>query len=129
VFKRDIHKIKMVAYELEPSLTVQICQAVPDSKPVRAAASVSKCLDLVRRLPADLVLCGTDPDKYRPLLLALRNSGLNIPVLVVSRMPEVSEWLDALDSGAADYCGAPFEQQQIRWLIGSALLSTRQAAA
>jgi DNA-binding NtrC family response regulator len=129
VFTRDIHKIKMVAYELEPALATQIGQAVSDSVPVRAAASVSKCVDLVRRLPADIVLCGADPDKYRPLLLALKNSGLNIPVLVVSRMPEVTEWLDALEEGAADYCGAPFEQQQIRLLIGSVLRSTRRAAA
>lgn len=129
MFKRDIHKIKMVAYELEPALATQIFHAVSDSAPVRSAASVSRCLDLVRRLPADLVLCGADPGKYRPLLLALKNSGLNIPVLVVSRMPEVSEWLDALDAGAADYCGAPFEQQPIQWLIGSVLRSTRQAAA
>ena len=129
MFTRDIHKIKMVAYELEPALAAQIFQAVSDSAPVRSAASVSRCLDLVRRLPADLVLCGADPVKYRPLLLALKNSGLNIPVLVVSRMPEVSEWLDALDSGAADYCGAPFEPQPVQWLIGSVLLSTGQAAA
>jgi DNA-binding NtrC family response regulator len=129
MFTRDIHKITMVAYELEPALATQIGQAVSDSLPVRAAASVSKCLDLVRRLPADLVLCGADPDKYRPLLHALKNRGLNIPVLVVSRMPEVTEWLDALDSGAADYCGAPFEPQPLQWLIGSVLLSTGQAAA
>lgn len=40
-----------------------------------------------------------------------------VPYVVVSRLPEVQGWLDALEAGAADYCAAPFEEIQIRWLI------------
>jgi len=50
-------------------------------------------------------------------------------VVVVSRIPETSEWLDALEAGATDYCAAPFERQHISWVVESALLSTRCAPA
>ena len=30
---------------------------------------------------------------------------------------ETQEWLDALEAGAADYCAAPFEPVQLRWLL------------
>jgi FixJ family two-component response regulator len=52
---------------------------------------------------------------------------MRLPVVIVSRLPEVSEWLDALDAGAADYCAAPFEHQHMSWLIESALLASQQA--
>src|SRR4051812_5508191 len=41
----------------------------------------------------------------------------DVPVVVVSRLPEVSAWLDALEQGAADYCGAPFERKQVGWVL------------
>ena len=121
---------KLVTYELEENLAAQICTAVTDSGvAVYFAASTAKCVALVQKLSADIILCSADPDKYRPLLRALRDKGLSVPVVVVSRLPEVSGWLDALESGAADYCSAPFEKQQMRWLIGSVLLGSQQAAA
>jgi hypothetical protein len=40
---------------------------------------------------------------------------------VVNRFPENGRWLDALEMGAADYCGAPFENVQINWLVNGAL--------
>jgi DNA-binding response OmpR family regulator len=43
------------------------------------------------------------------------------PVIVTSRLPEVKAWLNALEAGAADYCGAPFEATHVRWLLNSAL--------
>jgi len=43
------------------------------------------------------------------------------PVIVTSRLPETKAWLNALEDGAADYCGAPFEPTQVRWLLNSAL--------
>jgi DNA-binding NtrC family response regulator len=43
------------------------------------------------------------------------------PVIVTSRLPEIASWLNALEAGAADYCGAPFEATQIRWVLNSAL--------
>lgn len=44
-----------------------------------------------------------------------------LPVIVTSRLPEVTSWLNALEAGAADYCGAPFEATQVRWVLDTAL--------
>jgi DNA-binding NtrC family response regulator len=44
-----------------------------------------------------------------------------LPVIVTSRLPEVAAWLNALEAGAADYCGAPFEPTQVRWVLDTAL--------
>ena len=52
-----------------------------------------------------------------------------VPVIVVSRVPEVSAWLHALEQGAADYCGAPFEARQVRWALNSSLAPANRIAA
>jgi DNA-binding response OmpR family regulator len=44
-----------------------------------------------------------------------------LPFVVVTRIPETGEWLDALEAGATDYCSAPFESRQINWLMEAAL--------
>jgi DNA-binding NtrC family response regulator len=44
-----------------------------------------------------------------------------LPFVVVSRVPNTKEWLDALEAGATDYCAGPFGIRQIRWLMESAL--------
>jgi DNA-binding response OmpR family regulator len=49
--------------------------------------------------------------------------------VIVNRHPENSRWLDALELGAADYCGAPFEPVQMRWLLDSVLRRPTAAAA
>lgn len=43
------------------------------------------------------------------------------PVIVTSRLPEMKSWINALEAGAADYCGAPFEATQVRWVLNTAL--------
>ena len=43
------------------------------------------------------------------------------PVIVTSRLPEVKAWITALEAGATDYCGAPFEPTQVRWVLNTAL--------
>ncbi|MCU1236518.1 MAG: response regulator receiver protein [Candidatus Solibacter sp.] len=59
---------------------------------------------------------------------AIRTARPDLPVVVVSRLPEVSAWLDALEHGAADYCGAPFERKQVGWVLNSSLPALRVAA-
>ena len=60
---------------------------------------------------------------------AIQQSRPGIPVIVVSRLPEVSKWLHALEQGAADYCGAPFEARQLRWALNSSLAPANRIAA
>jgi len=62
-------------------------------------------------------------------LAGIQRSRPGVPVIVVSRLPEVSAWLKALEQGAADYCGAPFEARQVRWALNSSLAPANRIAA
>ena len=64
---------------------------------------------------ADIVFCAHTPDVLNDALSRFKAT----PVVVVSRLPEVDGWLDALEAGAADYCAAPFETAQLQWLLDS----------
>jgi CheY-like chemotaxis protein len=64
---------------------------------------------------ADIVFCGHQKPVYQTAV----EQYAKLPVVVVSRLPEVSDWLDALEAGAADYCAAPFEPTQLRWLLNN----------
>ena len=62
-------------------------------------------------------------------LAGIQRSHPGVPVIVVSRLPEVSAWLRVLELGAADYCGAPFEARQLRWALNSSLAPANHLAA
>jgi DNA-binding response OmpR family regulator len=62
-------------------------------------------------------------------LIGAQRSHPGVPVIVVSRVPEVSAWLHALEQGAADYCGAPFEARQVRWALNSSLAPANRIEA
>jgi DNA-binding NtrC family response regulator len=79
---------------------------------------------LIDQAEADVVFCPAEPEQYAPLLEAMKVERPGRPVVVVSRLPEVSAWLDALELGAVDYCAPPFERAQIQWILQSALKAT-----
>ena len=85
----------------------------------------SSCVRAVRRSQPDVVFCAVDC--CRRVLADLRGRGIDVPVVAVSRLPEVEMWLDALESGAVDYCAAPFEPRQVRWVLQTSL-NARAAA-
>lgn len=60
---------------------------------------------------------------------ALRRMHPGLPVIVVSPHSNVTEWLDALDGGAADYCSAPFELAHLGWILSSRQRPLAAAAA
>ncbi|MDR3718408.1 MAG: hypothetical protein P4K98_06370 [Bryobacteraceae bacterium] len=60
---------------------------------------------------------------------AARAAYPNLPVVIVSRLPDTLEWLDALELGAADYVAGPFESVQMRWLFETHCRRARTAAA
>ena len=74
--------------------------------------------------PCAVFISGDSPE-YRHILSLLRETRPGLPVIVVSRQPDAKRWLDALDAGAADYCGAPFERVQLRWILGSILSAAK----
>jgi DNA-binding NtrC family response regulator len=73
----------------------------------------------------DIVFCPSS----RPMLRQAMTMYPRTPVVVVSRVPEVDDWLDALEEGAADYCAPPFETIQIRWLLETHAGERRSMAA
>lgn len=80
--------------------------------------------DLRRAPNTSAVFISGDSPEYREILSLLRENHPDLPVIVVTRHPETRQWLEALDAGAADYCGAPFEHIQLRWILGSLATQT-----
>jgi len=78
---------------------------------------------------ADVVFCSGDLPDYSDTLGVLRRSSRGPAVVVVNRHPDHRLWLDALEMGADDYCGAPFEPQMVGWLMDSVSRRVRAAAA
>jgi DNA-binding NtrC family response regulator len=78
-------------------------------------------LGLIDRADADVVFCPAEPERYAPFLEAIKVERPGVPVVVFSRLPEVSAWLDALERGAVEYCAPRFESAQIHWVLQSAL--------
>ncbi len=74
---------------------------------------------------ADIVFCPSAREVLRQALALFPRT----PVVVVSRLPEVEGWLDALEEGATDYCAPPFETIQLRWLLDTHVGGRRSVAA
>jgi DNA-binding response OmpR family regulator len=81
---------------------------------------------VLRHKDAAAVFVAGDSAGYRDTIGLLRTIRQELPLILVNRLPENGRWLDALEMGATDYCGAPFERVQIQWLLEGAL---RQAQA
>ena len=82
--------------------------------------------DLMR---VDIVFAGGEPSQYLSLLRRVREERPALPFVVVTRIPETTAWLDALEAGATDYCSSPFEARQIHWLMEAALHGRHHIAA
>ena len=78
---------------------------------------------------ADIVFAGGEPSQYLSLLRRVRAEKPFLPFVVVTRIPETTEWLDALEAGATDYCSSPFESRQLHWLMETALPRQKFVAA
>jgi DNA-binding NarL/FixJ family response regulator len=80
--------------------------------------------DLKRSRPSVVFICADSPG-FLDTVTALKDAEPGLPFVVTTRMPDPAQWLNALEAGAADYCGAPFETVQVRWIMGS--ISRQQA--
>jgi DNA-binding NtrC family response regulator len=74
-------------------------------------------LRAVANSPAQIIFCGADTD----IVTTLRETKPEAPIIVVSRHPEVSGWLDSIEAGATDYCAAPFETAQVQWILETSM--------
>ena len=83
----------------------------------------------LRDRTARVIFAAGDSPRYREIVQKLTSKRPDAAVILVNRHPDDGRWLDALELGAADYCGAPFETAQIRWLVEGALHGLARTAA
>ena len=88
---------------LGSQMRAEICSTIADYERIRE-----------QRQP-DVIFCSSNADRLAEILQSHPGS----PVIAVSRLPEVHQWLDAIEAGASDYCAAPFEARHIRWILDS----------
>jgi DNA-binding response OmpR family regulator len=105
-------QVRVRLYELEPEIAADL-----------TIAFLKIGIETADERP-QIVFCSVAP---KILQRALRRFP-RLPVVVVSRLPEVRSWLDALEAGAADYCAAPFESIHLDWILQNQL-RVRMAAA
>lgn len=118
---------KIITVGLEPGAAQQLGKALGPQNHQIAHRPKFTAIDEV--IKADIVFANGDGKNYLPLLKLLRATCPDMPFVVVTRIPETSDWLDALEAGATDYCSAPFEPTQMNWLMESALPSLRTLTA
>jgi DNA-binding NtrC family response regulator len=110
---------KIVLIGLEQPAAGQLCRALAlDNHRIEQQPQDVLIRDL---LDADIVFAGGEPACYMSLLKRVRETRPTLPFVVVTRVPETKEWLDALEAGATDYCSVPIEARQLHWLMESAL--------
>jgi DNA-binding response OmpR family regulator len=103
---------KALLFGLDEALAASLKQVLSHCN-CKAFFVQNRLPDQERPARADIVFCPSSPDMLHRALELFRG----LPVVVVSRLPEVEGWLNALEDGAADYCAAPFEPIQLRWLL------------
>jgi len=104
--------VRVHLFDLEPEIAADLQNAL-STLPVETVTENPQ-----------VVFCSVEPKTLRRALRRFPKRA----VVVVSRLPEVRAWLDALEAGAADYCAAPFESIQLNWILQNQL-GVRQAAA
>ena len=58
-----------------------------------------------------------DRDGWQEDLLEIRAVYPRLILIVVTRLPEHTIWLDALEAGANDYGCMPLDRRQLQWLF------------
>jgi DNA-binding response OmpR family regulator len=90
-------------------------EVLTGAEPARAA---------LRSDRASIVFCSAQIETVKNL----RRINPNASIIAVSRLPETTDWLNVIEAGADDYCAAPFESHQLRWILDSTIHFSRAAA-
>ena len=86
---------------------------------------VTNALPAAENVTDNILFAGGDGPDYRDIVRRATADRPEVPVVLVNRHPENARWLDALELGAADYCGAPFEASQVQWVVDSVMREAR----
>ena len=118
---------KALIYGIEPELAADLA-GVLGQLSVSSRESDSGGKIEWPQAEADVVFTSAEPEWVREVIREVRQNRPELPVIVVSRKPEASYWIDSLEAGADDYCCAPFETVSLRWILEANLGRERQAA-
>lgn len=105
--------------QLEPTLQAELKSALshPDlGVSTYTCSQIGECRQFCRSHAPDILFCPVSTDL--PELLSWFDE--DVPVIVVSRVPDTREWIAAMEAGASDYCAPPFENSQLRWILTAA---------
>ena len=120
--------IRILLIELHEDLLCDLRDALISARLVPAIEQ-GVALEAVDWSQYDVVFCPATYNVLQQVLAAAAKGMQQRRVIAVSRLPEVSEWLDALELGAIDYFAPPFEQSQVRWLLQTHFPSGKLIAA
>lgn len=112
---------------LDPSLQSELREALADPELnicTYTCSEFGECSQFSRAHQPDILFCPLS-DQFPSLLAGLDPP---IPVIVVSRVPDSREWIDAMEAGACDYCAPPFDRAQLRWMLSAAEHSSPHVA-
>lgn len=120
---------RVLAFGLDRALRRQLCDALPELK-LETVSEVSHDLtalaEALQQRQASLIFAGAAGVAIDQLLALARSA--NVPVVIVSRNADTSQWLDAIEAGAADYAAPPFEPCHLRWILEANLGHKRSAS-
>ena len=114
-------------FGIDPELASDLQQALTglcDGAQREALPGAADSLSTLKDGDVDLVFCNADTNVIRNL----RSTAPHTLLVAIGRFPEVSDWIDSLEAGADDYCAAPFERHQLRWIFESHFHVSRMAA-
>lgn len=108
-----VSSVRRIAFVgIEPELEEQLRTALSIAHPQLTAHSCESLAE-AGESGAHLVF-GSFVESLDALAQAVQPAA---PVVVVSRLPETHEYLQAMEAGAFDYCTAPFERSHMEWLL------------
>ncbi|MFN0104754.1 MAG: hypothetical protein ACKV2U_22030 [Bryobacteraceae bacterium] len=120
--------IRILLLELHEGLLCELRDALIAARLVPAIEE-DVALEAVDWSQYDLVFCPAAGNILKQVLSAAAGQMTRLLVIAVSRLPDVKEWLDAIELGAVDYFAPPFEQSQVRWLMQTHFPSGKLIAA
>lgn len=111
---RTSSPVRLLLCGLDSQVAAQIVAALPEHE-VTIASDATSCWDFIERPDHGMVFCATGSPLKVELLSVARNRRL--PVVVVARHADASDYLDAMDAGAFDYITPPLYAAQLRWIL------------
>jgi DNA-binding NtrC family response regulator len=122
--KEGLPARKVLLCGLDPSIAEELRAAIQSSDPEVEVQACAASPSDGSKYRFDFIFCS-----FSGSLPECADGKCAVPVVVVSRNPEAREWIEAMEAGASDYCAAPFEAAQIRWILEANSRSYSTAAA